>query len=653
MWNTKDGYVLRLPQNRLRAIAAGSHGRDAGSCGCSACGAQSMEAMENEIGALVRRSRRAGSVRNRKTGRSHPLFVARRGSKRYRIVTQPLSGVEQAVVAVSPRPVVQVEPEPVVDAAPEEPAAEPQDEPGGDEPAAELMVFTPELDLRPEHLETYGYLQQAEQMLEEAELLELTFELLSVTSEAELDLFLGGLVKSVARAASNVAKGVAKGVQTVGKIVPLGALADIAARTPIGALAKAGYGALSAMAKGENILKGALRSLASDPLMRFAIDTGLGVARGENIVKAAKQAVKAGIKDATEAVRFAAMVAPFVPGVGSGVAAALGAASALASGQPITAALIAAARSAIPGGALAQAAFDTAANLARGKSLSEAALGAARGQLPPGPAQAAFDAGLTLAKGKSLQAAAFAAAGRLLPPSPYAADALSFARRVAAGENLGKAALSTAGNAVMRRIEGQGGNILATLKGKVSIRELEHEVAEASSFELLFEGSGKKPVVQWPQKDPLNVILEWTGPHDYRSAIKVRAPGVYIFEKDGEPFYVGESGDVGKRLRSYKKTQFTRGKAYIGKILNAPFDVLGHTLGAVEHAVIRTITNKGNNPGRIKNERSTGALKTVGQIVIKNVLPTAYSRLPVPGGNVQNLVLTVAANGVYEIAPLQ
>ena len=76
--------------------------------------------------------------------------------------------------------------------------------------------------------------------------------------------------------------------------------------------------------------------------------------------------------------KLAEMVAPFVPGIGTGVAAALGAANALAAGRPITEAVLAAARGALPGGAIAQAAFDVALNLAKGKNIAEAALAAAR-----------------------------------------------------------------------------------------------------------------------------------------------------------------------------------------------------------------------------------------------------------------------------------
>jgi hypothetical protein len=177
------------------------------------------------------------------------------------------------------------------------------------------------------------------------------------------------------------------------------------------------------------------------------------LARGENIARAMRKAGQAGINDVREQLRFAEMVAPFVPGLGSGVAAALGAANALADGRPITEALIAAARSALPGGEFAKTGFDLGMNLARGRNLSEAMLATLRARLPNNPAaRAAFDVAVALGKGKRLQDVAFSAAGRALPPSPYAADALSFARRVAAGENMQTAALSLAGKQVLHRM---------------------------------------------------------------------------------------------------------------------------------------------------------------------------------------------------------
>jgi hypothetical protein len=168
------------------------------------------------------------------------------------------------------------------------------------------------------------------------------------------------------------------------------------------------------------------------------------------------KALAAVVDAVRDQLKLAEMVAPFVPGTGTGVAAALGAANALASGRPITEAVLAAARGALPGGAIEQTAFDTAMNLAKGKNIGEALLVAACDRLPGGPvARAAFDGALALAQGKRLQEAAFAAAGRILPPSPYAADTLAFVQRVANGQNVQQAARSVVGQRAMRHIHQQ------------------------------------------------------------------------------------------------------------------------------------------------------------------------------------------------------
>jgi hypothetical protein len=322
-------------------------------------------------------------------------------------------------------------------------------------------------------------------------LLSFEYPLLHATDE-ELDQFLGKIARKVGRTASSaaktagrVAKTAGRALNTVTKVVPTSVLTSALARTPMGMAVRAGMGAISAAASGKNVFQGAIRSLAADPAMRFAIDTAGGVARGQNIFKAAQQAAQAGIGDARESLRFAAMVAPFVPGVGTGVAAALGAANALAAGQRITDALIAGARNALPGGAMAQTAFDMATNLAKGKSLAQAALSAARSRLPGGPAaQAAFDTGLALARGKSLQQAMLTGAGKLLPKSPYSADVMSFVRKAASGQNIGRAALSTAGNVVLRRIEAKTGPVISSAAKRLPVRQLplRREVGEAATW---------------------------------------------------------------------------------------------------------------------------------------------------------------------------
>lgn len=248
------------------------------------------------------------------------------------------------------------------------------------------------------------------------------------TYDPEMEYFLGGLVHSVARAAKSVANTVSKAATAVGKIPVLG---DIS---------RAGIGALR---------------LSMGP-GAMAIDAGARLARGQKLGAALKGAAMGQVDAVRDQLKLAEMVAPFIPGIGTGVGAALGAANALAAGRPITEAIFAAARSAIPGGRIAQAAFDTAKSLAEGKNITEALLTTARNQLPGGPAaRAAFDGAIALAQGKKLQDAAFAAAGRILPPSPYAADALSFVKGIANGQNIQTAALSVIGKRAVQQARGQ------------------------------------------------------------------------------------------------------------------------------------------------------------------------------------------------------
>lgn len=91
-------------------------------------------------------------------------------------------------------------------------------------------------------------------------------------------------------------------------------------------------------------------SLARDPVTRFYIETGAPAARAENLLKVMQKAAQGQIGDLRKSLQFGAMVAPFLPGIGTGVAA-LAAANAPATGQPITDALIATARNALPSGA--------------------------------------------------------------------------------------------------------------------------------------------------------------------------------------------------------------------------------------------------------------------------------------------------------------
>jgi hypothetical protein len=114
---------------------------------------------------------------------------------------------------------------------------------------------------------------------------------------------------------------------------------------------------------------------------------------------------------------YAAQVVTFVPGVGQGLGGAMGAAVALANGQPLSAAVMKGIQSAIPGGELAKSAFGAASSLAQGKSLNDAALSAL--PLPESQKQAlkaALSVASKISKGEKVQDIALAEAMKQLPP---------------------------------------------------------------------------------------------------------------------------------------------------------------------------------------------------------------------------------------------
>src|SRR5262245_32201928 len=172
-----------------------------------------------------------------------------------------------------------------------------------------------------------GAARQVSMEQENGEAMELSFERFEY--DPEMEYFLGKLVRSVGRFIKKAAKAIGR--------IPV-----------IGDIARAGLSAAR---------------LAAGPAA-IAVDTAARVASGQKLGDALRSASTSHLNAARDQLKLAQAVASFVPGVGTGVAAALGAANALASGRPITEALIAAARSAMPGGAVAQAAFDTAVRLA-------------------------------------------------------------------------------------------------------------------------------------------------------------------------------------------------------------------------------------------------------------------------------------------------
>lgn len=109
-----------------------------------------------------------------------------------------------------------------------------------------------------------------------------------------------------------------------------------------------------------------------------------GVLNGQRIDKAVLGEIDRQVKTIREVAPLASSIVSLVPGVGTGVAAGIGAAGALISGQPIDQALLNAVKSAVPGGALGQAAFSIASAGVQGQNVLQAAVGAIPGTVLQG-----------------------------------------------------------------------------------------------------------------------------------------------------------------------------------------------------------------------------------------------------------------------------
>lgn len=127
------------------------------------------------------------------------------------------------------------------------------------------------------------------------------------------------------------------------------------------------------------------------------------IASGERLDHALVDSLKEHLKVIKDVAPYAQAVVSFVPGIGSGVAAAIGAGTALAEGQSITEAVKSGIRGALPGGPIAAAAFDTALKVASGENVAKAALEGARNLLPSDAAKKAFDIGLAVVTGEKIQ----------------------------------------------------------------------------------------------------------------------------------------------------------------------------------------------------------------------------------------------------------
>jgi hypothetical protein len=109
----------------------------------------------------------------------------------------------------------------------------------------------------------------------------------------------------------------------------------------------------------------ALYDVAFEGTLGMLVMTEQVTVGGQRVDRVVLAHLKSQLDDFKEIGPYAQMVLSFIPGIGQGISAAIGAGLALANGQPISKAIMAGIKGAIPGGPLAQMAFEAATDTAQ------------------------------------------------------------------------------------------------------------------------------------------------------------------------------------------------------------------------------------------------------------------------------------------------
>lgn len=147
--------------------------------------------------------------------------------------------------------------------------------------------------------------------------------------------------------------------------------------------------ALHSVTKGISDVTGAItKAVGKIPIvggpLKAAFDVALvgpfrvtdGIITGKRIDKVVFNELKAGVNAVKEVAPYVQTVASLVPGVGTGISGALGAGLAIADGRPITEALEAGIKGAIPGGVVGQSLYSVTSGVMSGKGIDEIAMNA-------------------------------------------------------------------------------------------------------------------------------------------------------------------------------------------------------------------------------------------------------------------------------------
>lgn len=188
------------------------------------------------------------------------------------------------------------------------------------------------------------------------------------------------------------------------------------------------------------------------------------IANGDRLDRVALATLKSHVQSVKAVAPYAQTVISFVPVVGPGVSAGLGAGLALASGQPITAALAEGVKSALPGGALAKGIFDASAAVVQGKPIDQIVLSTLPldAQSKKGLAMA-LDISKRLASGQRVDTALIAQADKAISLLPIDAQkSFKIGTALAEAQKLQKIAAQHVDTRALTSLAKGGANIIKT-----------------------------------------------------------------------------------------------------------------------------------------------------------------------------------------------
>lgn len=228
-------------------------------------------------------------------------------------------------------------------------------------------------------------------------------------------------VKVVSKVASGVAKGVTKGAKVsvwgIDRFTKNAAKAAGYGAHSLVSVTNKATGEISKAAKSVPVIGKPLHAVVGATLEPVKFSAAL--ASGRRIDKAVVDSFRRSVQSAKTLAPYAQLVVSAVPGIGTGLSAAISGGLVLAEGRSINEATIAAARAAVPGGPLAVAAFDAAVAVGSGKSVSDAAVSAAISAAAPDPAsrarlRGALEVASGVSQGKPIDKLALTAASTAL-----------------------------------------------------------------------------------------------------------------------------------------------------------------------------------------------------------------------------------------------